>query len=75
MEKVSEVNRSREWFDTPELYGWMRRAAFKAEGFSEASALQVDDFQRPASHGLPVFRRVQAVAVLPIRAALAGGVT
>tara|TARA_Y100000814_G_scaffold103003_2_gene71946 strand:+ start:341 stop:2044 length:1704 start_codon:yes stop_codon:yes gene_type:complete len=37
MEKVSEVNRSREWFDTPELYGWMRRAAFKAEGFSEES--------------------------------------
>ena len=27
MEKVSKVNRSREWFDTPELYGWMRRAA------------------------------------------------
>ena len=30
-------NRSREWFDTPELYGWLRRAAFKAEGFSESS--------------------------------------
>tara|TARA_B100000945_G_scaffold83410_2_gene64463 strand:+ start:35590 stop:37296 length:1707 start_codon:yes stop_codon:yes gene_type:complete len=37
MEKVSKVNRSREWFDTPELYGWMRRAAFKAEGFTEES--------------------------------------
>lgn len=33
----SEPNRSREWFDTPELYGWLRRAAFKAEGFSEDS--------------------------------------
>ena len=30
-------NRSREWFDTPELYGWLRRAGFKAEGFSESS--------------------------------------
>ena len=30
-------NRSREWFDTPELYGWLRKAAFKAEGFSESS--------------------------------------
>ncbi|MDC0035446.1 dihydroxy-acid dehydratase [Chloroflexi bacterium] len=30
-------NRSREWFDTPELYGWLRRAAFKAEGFTESS--------------------------------------
>ena len=29
--------RSREWFDTPELYGWLRRAAFKAEGFGEAA--------------------------------------
>lgn len=27
--------RSRAWFDTPELYGWLRRAAFKAEGFGE----------------------------------------
>ena len=27
--------RSREWLDTPELYGWLRRAAFKAEGFGE----------------------------------------
>lgn len=27
--------RSQEWFDTPELYGWLRQAAFKAEGFSE----------------------------------------
>jgi dihydroxy-acid dehydratase len=25
--------RSRAWFDTPELYGWLRRAALKAEGF------------------------------------------
>jgi dihydroxy-acid dehydratase len=27
--------RSRAWFDTPELYGWLRRAAFKAAGFGE----------------------------------------
>ena len=25
--------RSSEWFDTPELYGWLRRAAFMAEGY------------------------------------------
>jgi len=29
--------RSRDWFDTPELYGWLRRAAFKAEGFGETA--------------------------------------
>lgn len=29
--------RSRAWFDTPELYGWLRRAAFKAEGFNETA--------------------------------------
>ena len=29
--------RSREWFDTPELYGWLRKAAFKAQGFTEES--------------------------------------
>ena len=27
--------RSREWLDTPELYGWLRSAAFRAEGFGE----------------------------------------
>ena len=27
--------RSREWLDTPELYGWLRQAAFKAQGFGE----------------------------------------
>ena len=27
--------RSRAWLDTPELYGWLRSAAFKAEGFGE----------------------------------------
>ena len=27
--------RSRAWFDTPELYGWLRQAAFRAEGFGE----------------------------------------
>ena len=35
--------RSRDWFDTPELYGWLRRAAFKAEGFGE-----------PAYEGRPI---------------------
>lgn len=35
--------RSRAWFDTPELYGWLRQAAFKAEGFGE-----------PAYHNKPV---------------------
>ena len=29
--------RSSAWFDTPELYGWLRRAALKAEGFGEPS--------------------------------------
>ena len=37
MSLESASNRSREWFDTPELYGWLRRAAFKAEGFTENS--------------------------------------
>ena len=27
--------RSRAWFDTPELYGWLRQAAFRAEGFGK----------------------------------------
>ena len=27
--------RSRAWFDTPELYGWLRQAAFRAEGFGQ----------------------------------------
>ncbi len=35
--------RSREWLDTPELYGWLRRAAWKAEGFGE-----------PAYEGKPI---------------------
>jgi dihydroxy-acid dehydratase len=35
--------RSQVWFDTPELYGWLRRAAFKAEGFGE-----------PAYEGRPI---------------------
>ncbi|GIX47838.1 MAG: dihydroxy-acid dehydratase [Candidatus Tectimicrobiota bacterium] len=29
--------RSRAWFDTPELYGWLRRAALQAEGFSPSA--------------------------------------
>ena len=28
-------HRSSEWFDTPELYGWLRRAALRAQGFGE----------------------------------------
>src|SRR5262245_33812138 len=28
--------RSRAWFDTPELYGWLRRAAFRGMGFGPA---------------------------------------
>ena len=39
--------RSRDWFDTPELYGWLRRAAFKAEGFGE-----------PAYEGRPIIGTV-----------------
>ena len=27
--------RSTAWFDTPELYGWLRQAAFRAEGFGQ----------------------------------------
>jgi dihydroxy-acid dehydratase len=37
MTDFPKANRSREWFDTPELYGWMRRAALKAEGFTPSS--------------------------------------
>ena len=29
--------RSRAWLDDPELYGWLRRAAFKAQGFGETA--------------------------------------
>ena len=29
--------RSSAWFDTPELYGWLRHAAFKAQGFDESA--------------------------------------
>ena len=29
--------RSAEWFDTPEMYGWTRRAALQGQGFNEAS--------------------------------------
>mgnify|MGYP000924570777 FL=1 len=35
--------RSKEWFETPELYGWLRRAALKAEGCDE-----------PAYEGKPI---------------------
>jgi dihydroxy-acid dehydratase len=37
MSSNGKTYRSSEWFDTPELYGWLRRAAFKAEGFGEPS--------------------------------------
>ena len=29
--------RSEEWFDTPELYGWLRKAAFMAEGYGQSA--------------------------------------
>lgn len=29
--------RSRAWLDTPELYGWLRRAALRSEGLTEAA--------------------------------------
>ena len=29
--------RSRAWFDTPELYGWLRQAAFRAQGFGQTA--------------------------------------
>ncbi len=29
--------RSRAWFDSPELYGWLRRAALRSEGLTEAA--------------------------------------
>ncbi|MCS6976871.1 MAG: dihydroxy-acid dehydratase [Gemmatales bacterium] len=29
--------RSRSWFETPELYGWLRRAALRSEGLTEAA--------------------------------------
>ena len=29
--------RSTEWFDTPELYGWLRKAAFMAQGYGPES--------------------------------------
>lgn len=37
MSSTPVAKRSKDWFDTPELYGWLRRAAFKAEGFEEPS--------------------------------------
>ncbi len=37
MPDPSRPLRSRAWFDTPELYGWLRRAAFQSEGFTPAS--------------------------------------
>ena len=30
--------RSRDWFDTPELYGWLRGAALKSQGFADEVA-------------------------------------
>ena len=35
MSSNGKPRRSQAWLDTPELYGWLRRAAFKAEGFGE----------------------------------------
>jgi dihydroxy-acid dehydratase len=34
MNSIPRPRRSRTWFDTPELYGWLRTAALRAEGFS-----------------------------------------
>ena len=33
MTTASPRLRSTEWFDTPELYGWLRKAAFMAQGY------------------------------------------
>jgi L-arabonate dehydrase len=35
MPKKEPRLRSREWLDTPELYGWLRRAALRSQGFGE----------------------------------------
>ena len=35
MEDGDRRLRSQAWFDTPELYGWLRRAALKSQGFTE----------------------------------------
>lgn len=35
MKTAPRPYRSRAWFDTPELYGWLRQAAFPAEGFGQ----------------------------------------
>lgn len=32
----SRLHRSNDWFDTPELYGWLRNAALKSRGFTDA---------------------------------------
>ena len=31
------TNRSSQWLDTPELYGWLRKAAFNSQGFDHRS--------------------------------------
>ena len=36
MSEDKKPYRSRAWFDTPELYGWLRRAALKSQGLGEA---------------------------------------
>jgi dihydroxy-acid dehydratase len=33
MNPTPNPRRSREWFDTPELYGWLRTAALRSQGF------------------------------------------
>ena len=42
--------RSRAWLEDPALYGWLRNAAFKAQGFSETaySGKPVIGSHRPA---------------------------
>jgi len=35
MTRHKSTRRSSAWLDSPDLYGWLRRAALKAEGFSK----------------------------------------
>ena len=37
MTKKGQKLRSREWLDSPELYSWLRRAAFRSQGFGESA--------------------------------------
>ena len=38
MDSINQnTNRSSQWLDTPELYGWLRKAAFNSQGFDHRS--------------------------------------